>query len=330
MTEPTTAGDAALGGEAAPVVSGREGPGRLVRAARERAGLSLDDLAMQTRLAHETLEAIENDDFKVLDESVYVRGYYRKCAKILKLPEDELIAAYDRLALPKSAAVPSKLLLSGSESGRRSMIVPVRWIAIVVGVIAAVAAVVMLVMRNDSSKSLLTTIESTSPASTSVPAAATAATEPASAPVAETPAPTPAAPTESTIQSFPPASPAPTPPSPAPAAAAPEVAPAPHPVAPVAHANTTAVPATAATGEPAATSLVLELRSHSWVEVRDATGKTLISGMVKGGVKKTFEGQPPFSVFLGNAPAVDVQYQGAGVKLEPYITQKSTARFTVP
>jgi cytoskeleton protein RodZ len=64
-------------------LSGSKGPGRLVREARERARLSTEDLAAQIKLARNTLDAIERDDFAQLNEPVYVRGYYRKLSKVL-------------------------------------------------------------------------------------------------------------------------------------------------------------------------------------------------------------------------------------------------------
>ena len=78
--------------------SSRQGPGRLVREARERARLSTEDLAAQIKLARVTLDAIERDDFAQLNEPVYVRGYYRKLAKVLPVTEAELISAYEAVA----------------------------------------------------------------------------------------------------------------------------------------------------------------------------------------------------------------------------------------
>lgn len=73
-------------------------PGALVRQARERAGLAPDELAGQIKLAKSTLDALERDDFAALSEPVYVRGYYRKIAKVLPVSESELLAAYNACA----------------------------------------------------------------------------------------------------------------------------------------------------------------------------------------------------------------------------------------
>lgn len=75
-------------------------PGALVRQARERAGVAADELATQIKLAKNTLDALERDDFAALSEPVYVRGYYRKIAKVLPVSEAELLAAYNACAAP--------------------------------------------------------------------------------------------------------------------------------------------------------------------------------------------------------------------------------------
>eukprot|EP01035_Chromulina_nebulosa_P066911 gene66911-91629_t len=112
------------------------GPGRMIRTARERASMSIEELAVQTRLARPTLEALESDDFSTLHEAVYVRGYYRKCAKVLKLPEAELIGAYDKLLGPKAPPLPTKLLLVEPEPVAPPYVAPADWD----GLAAAVAS----------------------------------------------------------------------------------------------------------------------------------------------------------------------------------------------
>jgi cytoskeleton protein RodZ len=78
-----------------PAADAPPSPGALLRQARERAGLGAEDLAGQLKLAKGTLEALERDDFAALSEPVYVRGYYRKIAKVLPVAENELINAYN-------------------------------------------------------------------------------------------------------------------------------------------------------------------------------------------------------------------------------------------
>ena len=79
-------------------------PGGLLKAAREARGLSLDELVVQTKLPRSMIDAIEGDNFALLSEPVYVRGYYRKYARVVGADEATVIAAYEAHAggeLPK-------------------------------------------------------------------------------------------------------------------------------------------------------------------------------------------------------------------------------------
>ena len=51
------------------------------------------------------------------------------------------------------------------------------------------------------------------------------------------------------------------------------------------------------------------------MEVTDHAGRRLIYELVSPGPERTVRGQPPLRVLLGNAPAVDVFYNGAPVTL---------------
>jgi cytoskeleton protein RodZ len=56
--------------------------------------------------------------------------------------------------------------------------------------------------------------------------------------------------------------------------------------------------------------LVLRLLGPSWIRVSDAQGVQLVNEPRRSGEIVQVDGRPPFSVFLGNARAVDVEYYG--------------------
>ena len=91
---------------------------------------------------------------------------------------------------------------------------------------------------------------------------------------------------------------------------------------------TAAAPAASPEGGPGA--LVLEFKEQSWAEVFDASGKRLLSGMMQAGARQTLVGRLPYSVFLGNAPKVDVSFSGQRVELAGRIRDNATARFQIP
>lgn len=70
--------------------------GALLRAAREQAGQSLDDLAEQTRISARYLDALERDAFDQLPSATFVRGYVREFAQVLGLDADATSEGYMR------------------------------------------------------------------------------------------------------------------------------------------------------------------------------------------------------------------------------------------
>lgn len=97
--------------------------------------------------------------------------------------------------------------------------------------------------------------------------------------------------------------------------------------------STDAAPGAAPTSAaPAATSgglpLVVEFRNNSWTEIRDGSGRVLLSGMNAGGTAQTLSGTPPIEIVIGNASHVSLRYKGQPVDLAPYMRQ-GVARFTL-
>ncbi|MDD2817479.1 MAG: helix-turn-helix domain-containing protein [Candidatus Nanopelagicales bacterium] len=62
--------------------------------ARVAAGLSLDDLAAQSKLRASILSAMEAGDFSHCGGLVYARGQLRALAPVLNLDPDALVAAF--------------------------------------------------------------------------------------------------------------------------------------------------------------------------------------------------------------------------------------------
>jgi cytoskeleton protein RodZ len=74
--------------------------------------------------------------------------------------------------------------------------------------------------------------------------------------------------------------------------------------------------------------IVLRTEAEAWLEVKDASGRTLISWLAPAGSERSVRGQPPFEIVLGNASAVRLTYDGRPVDLRPY-TRVEVARFTL-
>jgi len=117
--------------------------GPVVRQARERAGLGIDELSDRTRIRPHVLEGIENDDFGPCGGDFYARGHLRTLARYLGLDGDALVRDHDeRYAhAPISASrVFEAELASGMSGGIKVTTGGPRW-----GLIAAAVLALLMV-----------------------------------------------------------------------------------------------------------------------------------------------------------------------------------------
>jgi len=303
MTPDQTINPAADG--AVPSRSYGSGPGAMIRAARERARLGLDQVAQQTKLTRATLDALERDDFGVLTEAVYVRGYYRKISKALGLSEQELIRAYEGLVAPKAPPAPTKLLLGSGDNGpsrsrRRANVI---YVVMAVLVVLLIGVGVKLASHGG--------IVHPATSTTDVPAESDAApARPSNAGVSDLSS-------QSTRND---GEADPTLGDRAVVAGA----------APGGDAAATSAPAGDSGQSDLPDSLAMDFKVASWVRVEDGSGKLLLSGIIQAGAHQVVSGKPPYAVFLGKAPGVSLEFEGKSVNIAPYIKDNATARFSVP
>ncbi|SEQ58068.1 cytoskeleton protein RodZ [Solimonas aquatica] len=296
-------------------------PGSLIRAARESSGLSLDDLASMIKLARSTLEALERDDFQALLEPVYVRGYYRKCAKVLGLDEKALLDGYAQRVTHKSPLPPSKLrLASGGDLGSTNRLpVPT---AVLVAVLAILACALLWFLRGAGSPAAHNSATSSVPSNVvTTPMAgesgATNAEPQQQAPAVETPT-APGA--DAAAVTAPEAS--------APATApeiSPSVAPTPAPAAQAA--STPPADEQAVVGEGAA---LFKFKKSSWLRIKDADGRLVVRAEFPAGSQRRYGGKQPLDVFIGAAADVTLEYEGKAIDLAPYTRENKTAWLVLP
>jgi cytoskeleton protein RodZ len=91
----------------------------------------------------------------------------------------------------------------------------------------------------------------------------------------------------------------------------------------------TSLPASAVSSTPGGSKRIqLEFDQMSWVEIKQANGKILLSQLNPAGSMRSIEGAPPFNVIIGNAPNVRLKYNDAPVDLRPYF-KVDVARLTL-
>ena len=297
--------------------------GARLRQAREARRIPIENIAQRIRVPVAVLRAIEEDRLEGL-APIYVRGYVRAYAHIVGLGEDSV------LALLPSAEMP---VVVTARSGRlmRQNVMPGGGLKV-----ATLAVVVVLVG--------LTVASFRSPVVDDVAIDAgldAGVAEPEAPAVAKTPtAPEiPAAPgTANEVVPHPETPPAGSPATaPEPAATRPE----PGTVAERGAPPSSALAAVEAPIELSPTELsrpnallaaghklVLELDRESWTEVQDARGAKLYYALAAAGQIINVAGEPPFRVVLGNAPDVEVFYNGKPFDFTPW-SHGRVARFTV-
>lgn len=275
-------------------VDAATGVGEELARARAALGLSVADVAQQLKFAARQIEALEQGRFEDLPTGTFARGMVRAYGRLLKLDAEALVGRIAaRVAVPDNAeAVASTHRpIPITDSARRSNMV---YAALSVAILGVIAAVVFQWQRERTSAARLSF----------VPAAqAPVATQRAGA--ADIAASEVRPPNLSPL-----------------AAAEPLQAVAPLPAAESVH-SAPRVPASGRTHR-----ISMKFERESWVQIRTADGKTLISQLNPGGTERTVEGKPPFDLVIGNAQHVRLSYDDRQIDLAPHV-KVEVARFTL-
>lgn len=93
------------------------GIGQTLKEAREKKGLTLDDLQQTTKIQKRYLIAIEAENFDALPGDFYVRAFIQQYAKVVDLDGDELLA---QLEEKQGSKLKLRLLMKRRRGQRRS------------------------------------------------------------------------------------------------------------------------------------------------------------------------------------------------------------------
>ena len=291
-------------------------PGARLRTVREQRGLSLHQIAVELHVSDFIIEALERGDYPVLGGAVFVRGHLRNYARALGIAENEVLSLYDQAQ--DRPTVPR--LVTQHNSAGMSPRVRDWYMRAATGGVALVLLILAVSWWQRRPE------ERVEPATAQVeaaplPSAATSVT-PVTLAAANTPPPAQQGASLATPLAPPPAKPAPRAPreerKPAAAQAQAAVSPTPAPTRQV----------IAGAGDAASlTHAKFTLSSASWIEVYDAAGKRLYYDLAPAGDTLDLSGAGPLQVFLGNAPGVSVELNGAAFDIKQYSRADNTARF---
>ncbi len=72
-----------------------ETPGIMLKREREARGLTIKYIAAETKISESSIMAIEDNNFDSFPAEVFVRGFLRNYARVLSIPSEEIIHAYE-------------------------------------------------------------------------------------------------------------------------------------------------------------------------------------------------------------------------------------------
>jgi cytoskeleton protein RodZ len=301
------------------------GPGARLAAAREHAGMTLQQAAERLRLDVATLQALEAGRFETLGATVFVRGHLRHYAELVGVPLEEIDAAY-AASSAKLASQPDlrRTTTLPGNAAPRGISLPPR-VALIGAIVLVVVALVWWAMRVAPGQH-----HGANPAAAS-PAASLAAGGQGANAVDAGPAPQTAR--ESAAAS-------------APAPAHVDAATNPKTAVPASKEATPrdTTPKDAASAfksavledkkqapAPKAASSRVRLAMHfnqdSWIEVYDAHGATLFHDFGGAGSERRVSGTAPLRVLIGNPDGVSVELNGHPVSLRPAAESGRPQRF---
>lgn len=264
------------------------GPGRMLAQLRAERKLSIADVAQRLKYGARQIEALEGEEFDKLPGATFVRGMVRGYAKLLDTDPQPLLDELDQ------RYVPGEIDLDLRDKGIPFVHSGKRgtraYLALSVLTLIVVAGLLYEWRAGTFPWTRFASNTTTPPPQRESKAPPAA---PPDAPRAEMQTPT--------------------------AAAAPS--------------STAAEPPAAQAQQPSGGGggegrIRLEFDRESWVEIRDADGKTLMSQLNPAGSRRVVIGRPPLSLVIGSGAAVRLTYNDKPVDLKPFI-QIEVARLTL-
>ena len=298
-----------------------QSPGEILREEREKRNQTIDEIAQLLNLKPELIESIESDDYQSHAAPTYTRGYLRSYAKLVDVDANSLIELFDNTYVQESTPeiqpkVSGQTQISSNDK-------PVKLVTYLISL--GLVLLVLIWWQGNFDMSSLQNLVNKQPEAPAVNQGFdyeyTIVTHPDDPNYradtrpedyqAELPEEMP--PVESDLMGV----------DDAPGITATD-------------ANTESNEATrsvqeqadneATTSNATEDDLTLLVKAESWIEVYDASKKRLFLDLAKPGSIIQLGGLKPYSLLIGNANAVKIQFQGKDYDLTPHINS-GVARF---
>ena len=297
MSEPAAPlGADVMAAQAAPSssVSEARSAGRALRRAREAQGLEIDTLAASLKVAARKIELLEADRFDELPDATFTRALAQTLCRSLKLDAATVLAM-----LPPASGHRIEQVSEGLNApfrDRSSRFDGIAWDSLLKAawaplLLVGLALLVYLLPEGSIESRFAAVVDLARSVSLSRGSGAEPASPPAPASAepplaAAAPAPQPAV---ETVFSAPPAA--------------------------------TGASAAAAQATSSAGPLELRASAESWVEVKDARERILMSRSLQPGETVTLDGALPMRVKIGNAAVTELRFRGAPVDIAPMTSE---------
>jgi cytoskeleton protein RodZ len=285
--------------------------GERLREARVARGMSVDDVVHALKFSSRQIEAIEADRMDIVPGSVFLRGLVRSYARLVKLDPEPLlnmVEAHAPASQEPDIRAPENMGNAAPKGGIHQ-IPPLVAVSVLLLIVAGAMIGWHFLGGGSMDKfrgavdSARTAVQDLKPVE-----AVRQEAQPVAAPSIGTPvvAPQPEVVTAPVVQV---------------PVVAPPVRSAPAVVAPV------VTPSTAPVAPADGRRLSFHFQGESWIEVKDASGLVILTGIYHSGTQSVV-GRAPFEVVIGNASAVAMRDDGRSVDLKPY-TRSEVARLTL-
>ncbi|MFQ2585565.1 RodZ domain-containing protein [Aeromonas caviae] len=288
------------------------GPGQLLRNAREQLGWTREQVASRIHLRLTLIAAIEADTYDKHTSHTFIRGYLRAYAKLVGIPEETILAAYEKLGLTPPDNIDMQSFSRRSrQQANDSRLKVVTWLVILVLIGLSVAWWWQSTARRSAGDDALAATEMS--ATVNTPEANVAPAVEVAEPVL--PAASDAVSTQVVVSGA--------------TVTLPVVATDASAAVPTDVSGAVST-AESTTTEPAkAPQLKMSFTADCWLDVKDANGKTLFSGLKKANDELVLEGPEPLRFIIGAPMAVNLEYQGKSFDMSRYNNGR-TARFSLP
>lgn len=290
-------------------------PGTLLKAKREALGLTQKQVADRLRLRLSIIQSLEENNFASDQVATFTRGYFRSYAKAVGIKESVILASFDDCYPTVAAEQPMQ---SFSKKTKRelhdSRIMTLTW-----GIFAVIIGISSLWWWQNQEQEHAVIESSPLISSTSVERLqdedfTTVSELVPTVDESQVEAEAVDIPVEINTQAA-------------------ELIPSPEDDTAEADLSASDDPVLDKTPPQDATNpyapLTLTFSADCWIQVKDAAGKTLSTGIKKSGQTVTLQGEAPFQIILGAPESVSMTFASEPVDLSGYTSGK-VARFTLP